>query len=187
MCPSARCRLLGPRTRPRSQTWKTFLTNHLTSAAAVDFFTVPTLTGCVLFVLVVLSHCRRRIVHFKVTEHPTATWAAQQVVEAFPHDTAPTWLHRDRDSVYSESVRRRVAGMGIAEVVSAPASPWQNPYVERLSGSIRRECLDHIVVRNATHLRRILTIYSRYYHRSRTHLGLKKDAPDARPVSPPSA
>jgi len=114
--------LLEQRTRPRSQTWKTFLTNHLTSAAAVDFFTVPTLTGRVLFVLVVLSHCRRRIVHFNVREYPTATSVAQQVVEAFPDDTAPKWLHRDRDSVYSESFRRRVAGMGIAEVVSAQAS-----------------------------------------------------------------
>src|SRR5262249_29920694 len=179
-------RLLEPHTRPRSQTWKTFLTNHLTSAAAVDFFTVPTLTGRVLFVLVVLSHCRRRIVHFNITEHPTAAWAAQQVVEAFPHDTAPKWLHRDRDSVYSESFRRRVAGLGIAEVVSARASPWQNPYVERLIGSIRRECLDHMIALNAPHLRRILTIYGRYYHRSRTHLGLEKDAPDPRPVSLPS-
>src|SRR5262249_42797495 len=122
-------RLLKPDDRPRSQTWKTFLTNHLTAAAAMDFFTVPTLTGRVLFVLAVLSHCRRRIVHFNITEHPTATWAAQQVVEAFPHDTAPSWLHRDRDSVYGESFRRRVAGMGIAEGVSAPASPWPNPYV----------------------------------------------------------
>jgi putative transposase len=180
-------RLLKPDDRPRSQTWKTFLTNHLTAAAGMDFFTVPTLTGRVLFVLVVMSHCRRRIVHFNVTEHPTATWAAQQVVEAFPDDTAPGWLHRARDSVYGESFRRRVAGMGIGEVVSAPASPWQNPYIERLIGSIRRECLDHIIVLNASHLRRLLTIYSRYYHGSRTHLGLEKDAPDPRTVSSPSA
>jgi putative transposase len=153
--------LLAAHTRPRSQTWKTYLTNHLSSAAAVDFLTVPTLTGRVLFVLVVLSHCRRRIVHFNVTEHPTTTWAAQQVVEAFPDDTAPKWLHRDRDSIYSESFRRRVAGMDIAEVISAPASPWQNPYVERLIGSIRRECLDHMIVLKASHLRNILTMYGR--------------------------
>ena len=177
---------LPPRSTRPSQTWKTFLKNHLTAAAAVDSFTVPTLTGGVLFVLVVLSHCRRRIVHFNVTDHPNAIWAAQQVVEVFPDDTAPKWLHRDRDSVYGESFRRRVASLGIAEVVSAPASPWQNPYVERVIGSIRRECLDHMIVLNARHLRRILTIYSRYYHRSRTHLGLEKDAPDPRPVSPPS-
>jgi transposase InsO family protein len=179
-------RLLPPRSSPPSQTWKTFLRNHLTSAAAVDFLTVPTLTGSVLFVLVVLSHSRRRIVHFNVTDHPTAMWAAQQVVEAFPDDTAPKWLHRDRDGVYGERFRRRVASLGIAEVVSAPASPWQNPYVERVIGSIRRECLDHMIVLNARHLRRILTMYSAYYHRSRTHLGLEKNAPDPRPVSPPS-
>jgi len=118
-------RLLEHRTRLRSQTWRTFLTNHLASAASMDFFTVPTLTGRVLFVVIVLSHLRRRIVHFNITEHPTAMWTAQQVVEAFPDDTAPKWLHRDRDRVYSETFRERVAGMGIAEVVSAPASPWQ--------------------------------------------------------------
>jgi transposase InsO family protein len=179
-------RLLEPHTRPSPQTWKTFLTNHLTSAASMDFFTVPTLTGHVLFVLIVLSHVRRRIVHFNITEHPIAEWTAQQVVDAFPDDTAPKWLHRDRDSVYGESFRRRVAGMGVAEVVSAPASPWQNPYAERVIGSIRRECLDHVIVLNQAHLRRVLTIYSRYYHRTRTHLGLEKDAPDPRPVSVPS-
>jgi len=176
-------RLLEPHTRPRSQTWKTFLTNHLASAASMDFFTVPTFTGRVLFVVIVLSHLRRRIVHFNIAEHPTATWTAQQVVNAFPDDTAPGWLHRDRDSVYGESFRRRVAGMDIGEVVSAPASPWQNPYAERVIGSIRRECLNHVIVLNQAHLRRILTIYSGYYHRSRTHLGLAKDAPDHRPVS----
>ena len=149
----------------------------------MDFFTVPTLTGRVLFVLVVLSHHRRHIVHFNITEHPTATWSAQQVVEAFPDDTAPRWLHRDRDNVYGNVLRRRLRGMGIAEVVSAPASPWQNPYVERLIGSLRRECLDHVIILNEAHLRRVLTSYRKYYHRSRTHLGLAKDAPDHRPVS----
>src|SRR5437870_2852333 len=179
-------RLLKPYARPPFQTWRTFLTNHLASAASMDFFTVPTLTGRVLFVLVVLSHIRRRIVHFNITEHPTAEWTAQQVVDAFPDDTAPKWLHRDRDGVYGESFRRRVAGIGIAEVVSSPASPWQNPYAERVIGSIRRECLDHVIVLNQAHLRRVLTIYSGYYHRSRTHLGLEKDAPDPRPVAAPS-
>ena len=153
----------------------------------MDFFTVPTLTGRVLFVVIVLSHIRRRIVHFNITEHPTAEWTAQQVVDAFPDDSAPTWLHRDRDRVYGESSRRRVAGIGIAELISAPASPWQNPYAERVIGSIRRECLDHAIVLNQAHLRRVLTIYSRYYHRTRTHLGLEKDAPDPRPVSATSA
>jgi transposase InsO family protein len=180
-------RLAEPHPRPRSQTWRTFLTNHLASASSKDFFTVPTLTGRVLFVLVVLSHHRRHIVHFNITEHPTATCSAQQVVDAFPDDTAPTWLHRDRDNIFGDVFRRRLAGMGITEVVSAPASPWQNPYVERLIGSIRRECLDHVIVLNASHLRRVLTIYREYYHRSRTHLGLAKDAPDHRPASEISA
>ena len=153
-------RLLEQHPRPPSQTWKTFLTNHLASAASMDFFTVPTLTGRVLFVLVVLAHHRRRIVHVNITDHPTATWAAQQVVDAFPDDTAPRWLHRDRDRIYSDVFQRRVAGMGIAEVVSAPASPWQNPYVERVIGSIRRECLDHVIVFNEAHLRRVLTTYA---------------------------
>ena len=175
-------RLLKPHTRPSPQTWKTFLTNHLASAASMDFFTVPTLTGRVLFVLIVLSHARRRIVHVNVTEHPMAAWTAQQIVDAFPEDTAPKWLHRDRDSAYSETARRRVASMGIAEVVSAPASPWQNPFVERLIGSIRRECLDHVIVPNERHLRRTLARYTIYYHRARTHLSLAKDAPTPRPV-----
>src|SRR5438874_8061977 len=150
-------RLLDPHTRPSPQTWKTFLTNHLAFAASMDFFTVPTLTGRVLFVMIVLSHVRRRIVHFNITAHPTAEWTAQQVVDAFPDDTAPKWLHRDRDSACGETFRRRVASMGIAEVVSAPASPWQNPYAERVIGSIRRECLDHVIVLNQAHLRRVLT------------------------------
>lgn len=176
-------RLLQQRPCPPSQTWRTFLTNHLVSAVSMDFFVVPTLTGRILFVLVLLSHRRRRIVHLNITDRPTATWAAQQVVDAFPNDTAPRWLHRDRDRIYGEVFQQRLAGMGIAEVVSAPASPWQNPYVERVIGSIRRECLDHVIVMNAAHLRRVLSAYSRYYHWSRTHLGLEKDTPDHRPVS----
>jgi putative transposase len=149
----------------------------------MDFFTVPTLTGRVLFVLVVLSHNRRRILHINITAHPSAEWAAQQVVDAFPDDTAPRWIHRDRDRIFGAAFHRRVAGMGIVEVVSAPASPWQNPYVERVIGSIRRECLDHVIVLNETHLRRVLTAYIQYYHRSRTHLALEKDTPDHRPAT----
>jgi transposase InsO family protein len=151
------------------------------SAASIDFFTVPTLTGRVLFVLVVLSHSRRRILHANITAHPTAEWTAQQVVDAFPDDTAPRWIHRDRDRIYGVAFERRVAG--IVEVVSAPASPWQNPYVERVIGSIRRECLDHVIILNEAHLRRVLTSYLRYYHRSRTHLALEKDTPDRRPAA----
>src|SRR5207244_4716348 len=155
-------RLLKPRPRQPSQTWRTFLTNHLVSAASMDFFTVPTVTGRVLFVLLVLSHERRRVAHFNVTEHPTAEWTAQQIVEAFPNDTAPRRLLRDRDSIYSDAFKRRVSGMAITEVVSSPASPWQNPFVERLIGSIRRECLDHLIILNAAHLRGVLTSYFGY-------------------------
>ena len=153
----------------------------------MDFFTVPTVTGRVLFVLVLLSHQRRRIVHFNIAEHPTASWAAQQVVEAFPDDTTPQWLLRDRDSIYGDAFRRRVASMGITEAICSPASPWQNPYAERVIGSIRRECLDHVIVFGETHLRRLLSEYVAYYAGSRTHLGLGKDTPDGRPIQPPSA
>jgi putative transposase len=179
-------RLLGRYPRPPSQTWKTFLTNHLASAASMDFFIVPTLTGRVLFVLIVLAHHRRRIVHLNITDHPTAAWSAQQVVDAFPDDTAPRWMHRDRDRVYGDVFQRRLAGMGIAEVVSAPASPWQNPYAERLIGSVRRECLNHVIVIGERHLRRILAAYLLYYHGARTHLSLEKDAPTPRRVHAPT-
>ena len=136
-----------------------------------------------LFVLVLIAHDRRRIVHVNCTEHPTAAWTAQQLVEAFPENTVPGWLLRDRDSIYDQTVRRRIASLGITEVVSSPQSPWQNPYVERVIGSIRRECLNHVIIVNQRHLRRILRAYLAYYHRSRTHLALAKDAPDRRAAS----
>ena len=147
---------------------------------------MSTLTGRVLFVLVLMAHDRRRIVHVNVTEHPTAAWTAQQVVEAFPEDSAPRWLLRDRDSIYDDQVRRRIASLGITEVIASPRSPWQNPDVERVIGSIRRECLDHVIILNQRHLRRMLRAYLGYCHRSRTHLGLKKDAPDGRSACAPS-
>jgi len=139
-----------------SQTWRAFLDNHVQDLASLDFFTVPTATFRVLFVLVVLAHHRRRVVHFNVTEHPTALWTAHQMVEAFPDDTAPRYLLRDRDKIYGEEFRRRVKGMDIKEVPIAPRSRWQNPYSERVIGSIRRECLDHVIVLGENHLRRIL-------------------------------
>ena len=175
-------RLLRRRRRPPSQTWRAFLTNHLTCLVSLDCFTVPTLTGRVLFVLVLLSHHRRRIVHLRITAHPTAEWTAHQIIEAFPDDTAPRWRLRDRDAIYGELFRRRVAGMGIDDVVTRPSSPWHNPYVERLIGSIRRECLDHLMVLNETHLRRTLARYLSYYHGARTHLSLATDAPRPRPL-----
>jgi putative transposase len=126
-------RLLRRSRRPPSQTWRTFLTNHVGSLVSIDFFTVPTLTGRVLFVLVVLVHHRRRVAHVNITEHPTAAWTAQQMVEAFPDDTTPRWLLRDRDRIYGDAFRRRVGGMGINQVLASPSSPWQNPYAERRS------------------------------------------------------
>jgi putative transposase len=131
-------------------------------------------------VFVLLSHDRRRIVHINCADHPTSTWTAQQLLEAFPEDTARRWLLRDRDTIYKDKVRRRIASLGISEVVSSPLSPWQSPYVERLIGSIRRECLDHVIVLGQMHLRCILRAYLAYDHRSRTHLALNKDASDGR-------
>jgi len=149
-------RLLPRKRRPPSQTWKTFLDNHVGDLISVDFFTVPTATFRVLFVLVVLAHRRRHLVHFNVTEHPAAAWTAQQLREAFPEDRVPRYLIRDRDGVYGHQFRDRVREMGITEVLTAPQSPWQNAFVERLIGSIRRECLDHVIVLGEKHLRRIL-------------------------------
>ena len=170
------------RRTPPSQTWRTFLANHIGSLVSVDFFTVPTVMFNVLFVFVVLAHDRRRVVHVNVTDAPTAQWTAQQLVEAFPWDTAPRYLLRDRDAVYGIVFSSRVQTLGILEVKTAPRSPWQNPYVERLIGTLRRECLDHLVVLNATHLRRLLRGYLIYYHSARTHLSLDKDAPEPRGV-----
>ena len=168
--------------RPPSQRWRTFLTNHLAAIVSMDFFTLPTLTDHVLFVLVLLAHRRRRVVHLAVTEHPTAEWTAQQIVATFPEDTAPTWLMRDRDAIYGEVYERRIAGMGITEVISTPSSPWQNPYVERLIGSMRRECLDHLIVLSERHLLRVLRRFLSYDHGSRTHLSLDNDAPTPRQI-----
>jgi len=178
-------RLLPKRRSPPSQTWRTFLTNHVRDLVSVDFFTVPTARLRVLFVFVVLAHDRRRVLHFNVTEHPTAAWTTQQIVDAFPDDSAPSYLLRDRDSVYGHVFRQRLKGMGVGEVRTAPHSPWQNPFVERLIGSIRRECLNHVVVLGEQHLRRTLARYFAYYHGARTHLAFDKDAPHGRPIEQP--
>jgi putative transposase len=178
-------RLLPNRRSPSSQTWRTFLTNHVRGLVSIDFFAVPTARLRVLFVFVVLAHDRRRVLHFNVTEHPTAAWTAPQIVHAFPDDSAPPDLLRERDAVYGRVFRQRAKGMGVAEVLTAPQSPWQNPFAERLIGSIRREYLDHVFVFGERHLRRILTSYLVYYHQARTHLSLDKDAPDGRPITPP--
>ncbi len=155
--------------KPPSQTWRSFLDNHVKDLVSVDFFTLPTATFRVLFVVIVLRHDRRRIVHFNVTEHPSAEWTAQQIVDAFPWDTAPRYMLRARDGVYGRYFKRRVTGLGIQQVPSVPRSPWQSPYVERVIGSIRRECLEHVIVLNERHLRRILREYVDCYHSCRTH------------------
>jgi transposase InsO family protein len=177
--------MLRPR-RPPSQAWRTFLKNHAQDLIALDFFTVPTATFRVLFVLVVLSHGRRRLVHFNVTEHPTAEWTARQLLEACTLEESSRYLIRDRDSVYGERFSRQAKTLDIGEVITAPRSPWQNPYAERVIGSIRRECVDHVVVIGERHLLRILTKYVEYYNATRTHLSLAKDAPRSRSVQPPS-
>ena len=178
-------RFLPRNRKPPSQTWSTFLDNHLKDLVSIDFFTVPTVTFRVLFVLVVLSHHRRRVVYFNVTEHPTAKWTGQQIGEAFPEDTAPRYLLRDQDKIYGEEFCNRVSGMEIEEILTAAQSPWPSRYVERLIGSIRRDCLDHVIVLGERHLKRMLTSYFAYYHDSRTHLSLEKDAPEPRPIQPP--
>ena len=161
--------------------------NHVKELVSADFFVVPTATFRLLFVFVVLSHDRRRPVHFAVTRRPTAEWTAQQLLQAFPWDTAPRYLYllRDRDGIYGEAFRETPLGLGIKEVLCAPRSPWQNAYAERLIGSIRRECLDHVIVLHEPALRRVLRSYFEYHSRSRTHLSLEKDAPISRPVQPP--
>jgi len=168
--------------KPPSPTWRAFLDNHVKDIASIDFFIVPTVRNTVLFVFLVLVHDRRRMVHFNVTRHPTAQWTAQQIINAFPWDTAPRYLLRDRDNIYGSFFQIRVENMNINEVKIAPQSPWQTPYIERLIGSIRRECLDHVVVLNERHLKRILTGYVSYYHRYRTHLSLGMDCPVPRSV-----
>ena len=171
--------------RRPSQSWRTFLRNHAGAIAAMDFFVVPTATCRLLYVLVVITHERRKVIHFNITEAPTAEWTAQQVVNAFPYDTAPKYLLRDRDSIYGSTFVHRVDGMGIKQKLISPRSPWQSPYVERLVGSIRRECLDRVIVFHERQLRQLLAGYLDYYHRVRPHRSLDHDSPIPRPVDSP--
>ena len=165
--------------KPPSQTWRTFLDNHVKNLVSVDFFTVPTIRFQVLYVFLVLAHDRRRVVHFNVTAHPTAEWTAQQLREAFPFDQSPRYLLRDRDKIFGDTFRAQVKDMKIKEVLSAPRSPWQRAYVERVIGSIRRECLDHVIVFGEASLRRTLSSYFSYYHQTRPHLSLDEGLPGA--------
>ena len=168
--------------RPPSQSWRTFLYNHAEAIASIDLFVVPTVTFRTLFGFVVLHHGRRQLVHVGVTAHPTAEWISHQISEAFPWDRAPRHLIRDRDGAFGEIFKQRLHAMGIRDRPTAPRSPWQNAYVERLIGSIRRDCLDHLIILDERHLRRLLRDYAEYYNRLRTHLSLDKDAPLGRPV-----
>ena len=171
--------------KPPSPTWKAFLKNHVNDLVSIDFLVVPTIRFKLLFVLVVLAHSRRKVLHFNGTDNPTAQWTAQQIVEAFPWDSAPKYRLGDRDAIYGGAFRRWLHGMGIEQVLSAPRSPWQNPFVERLIGTLRRDCLDHVIVLNDRHLRRIVARYLDYYHDWRTHLSLSLYAPNPRAVHPP--
>jgi putative transposase len=184
ICQSTVAKYVVRRRQPPSQTWRTFLRNHIGQIVAADFFVVPTATYRLLFVLVLLAHDRRRIVHVAVTAHPTAAWTAQQLREAFPWDEMPRYLIHDRDHAF-DGLESTARSMGIDEVLTAPHAPWQNAFVERFIGSARRECFDHVIVFNEAGLQRLMTLYCSYHERSRTHLSLNKDTPIPRRVTPP--
>jgi putative transposase len=178
---------MARRRKPPSQNWRTFLENHVKTMVSIDFFTVPTIRFQVLYVFLVLAHDRRRILHFGVTAHPTAAWTAQQLREAFPWETAPRYLLRDRDWIFGADFVTQVKAMAIEQLLSAPRSPWQRAYVKPVIGTIRRECLDHVIVFSEAGLSHHLRKFADYYHRSRTHLGLQKDTPELRLVQAPEA
>jgi putative transposase len=174
------------RASPRpSPTWRVFLTTHARDIVAIDFFVVPTLTFRLLFVFVGLRHDRRELLLLNVTDHPTAVWTARQIVEAFPNETAPRYLLHDRDAIYGECFTRSITNMGIREVIIAPRAPWQNAFVERVIGSIRRECLDHVIVLSEAHLCRVLRAYLAYYNTARPHQSLDDNSPQPRIVELP--
>ncbi len=173
--------------RPPSQGWKTFLVNHAREIAAVDFFEVPTVAMRSLYEFLVLAHDRRKVLGFEVTDTPTGEWAAEQVIAALDFDGAPTFVLRDGDHKYGDVFGERIGLARLEEIISVRYSPWQNGYAERVIGSIRRECLDHVIIFGTDHLRRVLAEYLAYYHLSRTHLGLDEDCPESREVEPPEA
>jgi transposase InsO family protein len=173
---------MATRRRPTSQGWKTFLHNHADGIVAMDLFVVPTISFRLLYGLLIVGHGRRQILWFGVTAHPTAEWIANQITEACGWEQAPRYLIRDRDGAYGEVFIRRLRSMGIRDRPTSPRSPWQNGYAERLIGSIRRECVDHIIILGERHLRHVLLSYMQYYNEVRTHLSLNKDAPAPRSV-----
>ena len=168
--------------KPPSQSWRTFLLNHADAIASIDMCVVPTVTFERLFAFLILGHSRRQLLWFEVTRHPTAAWLARQITEAFPWVSVPTYLIRDNDGAYGHVFRNRLGATGIRDRPTSPRSPWQNGYVERLIGTLRRECLDQMLIFGEAHLRQILTVYAYYYNQSRTHLSLHKDAPLARAI-----
>jgi transposase InsO family protein len=168
----------------RAQTWKSFLHNHTKDLIAVDFFAVRTATFRILYVFLVLAHERRKVLHFNITDSPSAAWTAQQLTEAFAYSSPPRYLLRDRDTIFGLEFVRRTAALGLEQKLIAPRTPWQNPFVERLIGSIRRECLDHLIVLNESHLRRHLTDYFNY-QQHRPHRSLEQDCPHPRSIEPP--
>src|SRR5262249_11385831 len=169
-----------PRRDRPLQTWKTFLRNHMEGIASIDLFVVPTIAFQQLHTFLVLGHRRRQLLWFAVTRNPTAEWLARQITEAFPWDSAPKYLIRDNDRAFGVAFKARIRAMGIRDRPTSFRSPWENGHVERLIGSIRRECTDHLIVFNAEHLRRILAKYAIYYNEVRTHVSLRKDAPSTR-------
>ena len=171
-----------PRRDRPSQTWKTFLRNHAEGIASIDLFVVPTISFEQLYAFLILSHRRRRLLWTAVTRNPTAEWLARQITEAFPWDSAPKYLIRDNDRAFAGVFKARVRAMGIRDRPTSVRAPWQNGYVERLIGSVRRECTDHLIVFSEEHLRQILAKYSTYYNEVRVHISLGKDAPCTRPI-----
>jgi len=176
--------MIKRRGRP-NQNWTTFIRNHLHEIGAIDFLTIPTITFKTLYVFIVLSLDRRRVVHFHVTRYPTADWTALQLLQAFPFDTAPKYLIRDRDGIYGEKVLRTIGHLGMEDKPISPHSPWQNGYCERMVGTLKRECLDHMIIFNERHARRIIREFLEYYHEDRTHQGLGQETPGGREVEPP--
>lgn len=170
-----------------SQSWSTFLRNHAREMISIDYLTVPTALMKTLSILLILSHDRRRILGYAVTDTPTGMWAAQRVLEALDFEAAPTLLLRDRDQKFGDEFDARMKEAGIRQLRTAHRCPWQNGYVERAIGSVRRECLDHVIIFNARHLRTVLDEYIAYYNESRTHLGIEKDCPVPRPIEGPEA
>ncbi len=168
--------------RNNGQNWKTFLKNHSKDIIAIDFLTVPTINFKLMYVLVIIEHHRRKLIHFNVTKNPTSEWTIQQIRNKLFNYEAPKHLIRDRDKKYGNLFSEGINNFGIKQIITAYRSPWQNGYCERVIGTIKRECLDHLIVLNENHLKSILDNYVSYYNKYRPHLGINKDSPEGREV-----